>query len=159
MAPMQGPHASLRVLGGIGVLLLLTACASRDAADGSAGGAAGAGSDSGAAGGTSRAANDLSIELDPGDGSAPYSWTLVCAGVADGTHPDPEAACTHLQGLDEPFTPIPADAVCTEQYGGPETAHVTGVWGHPVDVRLSRTNGCTISQWDALGPLLPIDAG
>jgi hypothetical protein len=157
-APVQGPAASLRVAGGIGVLLLLTACGSDDAGSGSAaGGTTGPGSDPGAVGGISRTENDLAIDLDPGDGSAPFSWTLVCAGVAEGTHPDAEAACTHLQGLDDPFAPLPDDLACTEQYGGPETAHVTGVWGgEPVDLDLSRTDGCRISQWAGLGPLLGI---
>jgi hypothetical protein len=135
----------------VALLAVLTACASDDAGGGSAGGA----TDSGAAGGISRTQNDLAIDLDPGDGSASVSWTLVCAGFVEGTHPNAETACTHLQGLEEPFAPIPDDVACTEQYGGPETAHVTGVWGgEPVDLQLSRTNGCTISQWAALGPLL-----
>jgi hypothetical protein len=81
-------------------------------------------------------------------------------GQVEGDLPDAEAACAHLDGLDEPFAPIPADAVCTEQYGGPQTAHVTGLWrGEPVDLELSRVNGCTISQWDRLGPLLPGPVG
>jgi hypothetical protein len=152
MAPMQGPSASLRVLGGIGVLLLLAGCASND---GDA-----TGTDGGAAAGISQTQNDLAIDVDPGDGSEPLSWTLVCAGVAEGTHPDPEGACTHLEGLDDPFAPLPDDIACTEQFGGPQTAHVTGRWrGEPVDVELSRADGCRISQWDSLGPLLPIDVG
>ena len=45
---------------------------------------------------------------------------------------------------------------CTEQYGGPQTAHVVGRWsGEPVDLELSRVDGCRISQWDALVPLVP----
>jgi hypothetical protein len=154
-APMQGPAASVRVVGGIGVLLLfalLTACASDEG--GTAGDATG--TDGGAAG-ISQTQNDLAIDVDPGNGSEPLSWTLVCAGAAEGAHPDPEGACAHLQGLEDPFAPIPADVACTEQYGGPETAHVTGVWGgEPVDLELSRTNGCLISQWASLGPLLAI---
>jgi hypothetical protein len=138
-------------------LALLTACASDVPGDGAAGGATVPGTDSGAAGGISRAENDLEIDLDPGDGSAPFSWTLTCAGVAEGTHPNVAAACAHLRGLEEPFAPIPDDVACTEQYGGPEVAHVSGVWGgEPVDVELDRTNGCTISQWTDLGPLLAI---
>jgi Subtilisin inhibitor-like len=154
---MQGPVASLRVAGGIGVLLLLTACAS-ETGNGFAGDATVPGTDSGAAGGgISRTENDLAVDLDPGDGSTPFSWTLVCAGVAEGSHPNAEAACAHLRGLAEPFAPLPTDVACTEQYGGPETARVTGVWGgEPVDLELSRTNGCTISQWSSLGPLLAI---
>ena len=46
--------------------------------------------------------------------------------------------------------------LCTQQYGGPQTAHVTGRWsGEPVDLELTRVDGCRISQWDSLGPLLP----
>ncbi len=107
-------------------------------------------------GGSAPAENDLTVELDRGDGSPAERWTLVCAGAVEGTHPAAEVACAHLSGMDDPFAPIPDDLMCTEQYGGPQTAHVTGRWGgEPVDLELSRVNGCTISQWDGLGPLLP----
>jgi hypothetical protein len=142
----------------LALLALLTACASDDgAAPGSgADGTSEPGTESGAAGGISRAENDLVIDVDLGDGSEPQSWTLTCAGSADGSHPDAAAACAHLQDLEEPFASLPEDVVCTEQFGGPQRAHVTGVWGgEPVDLELSRTNGCLISQWDSLGPLLP----
>ena len=152
---MQGPAASLRVVGCIGVLLL-TACGSDDPGSD----ADPTGGDAGGAAGISQTQNDLAIEADAGDGSAPVSWTLVCAGEAEGTHPDPEAACAHLATLEDPFAPLPEDVACTEQFGGPQTAHVAGVWGgEPVDVQLSRIDGCRISQWDELGPLLPIDVG
>jgi hypothetical protein len=43
------------------------------------------------------------------------------------------------------------DRACTLQYGGPERAHVTGTLeGRPIDVRLSRTNGCGIADYEAL---------
>jgi hypothetical protein len=156
---MQGPAASLRVVGGIAVLLLtavLAACAdSPPATDGGGSDASGT-SDPAAGGGTSQAENDLVVEYDAGDGSPLESWSLTCVGTASGSHPDVEAACTHLAGLDDPFAPLPADVVCTEQYGGPQSAHVAGRWGgDPVDIELSRVDGCRISQWDALGPLLP----
>jgi hypothetical protein len=134
----------------LALLVLLTACASGD------GGGDATGADGGAAG-ISQTQNDLAVDVDPGDGSEPSRWTLVCAGVAEGTHPDPETACAHLQGLDDPFAPIPDDVACTEQYGGPQRAHVTGVWGgEPVDLELSAVDGCRISQWASLGPLLAI---
>jgi hypothetical protein len=152
---MQGPAASLRVVGGIGVLLL-SGCAD-------APGEAGTGSavpDPAADGGISQAENDLVVEYDAGDGSPLESWSLTCVGSVSGSHPDAEAACAHLAGLDDPFAPLPADVVCTEQYGGPQSAHVAGLWGgDPVDVELSRVDGCRISQWDALGPLLPPTVG
>jgi hypothetical protein len=40
---------------------------------------------------------------------------------------------------------------CTELYGGPETAHLTGTLdGEPVDVTITRNNGCGIADYDAL---------
>jgi hypothetical protein len=162
MAPMQGPVASLRVAGGIGVLprllltlltllVLLTGCAQSS-------GNSGAGDDGASAGdGISRAENDLVVRYDAGDGSAPQSWTLACLGTADGTHPDAEAACAHLTATEDPFAPIPDDVACTEQYGGPQSAHVAGLWGgEPVDLEVTRVDGCRIDQWDSLGPLLPV---
>ncbi|MCZ2820104.1 SSI family serine proteinase inhibitor [Modestobacter sp. VKM Ac-2977] len=107
-------------------------------------------------GGISRADNDLVIEYDPGEGAPVERYTLTCVGFVEGDLPDAEAACQHLEGLEEPFAPVPDDAICTQQFGGPQTAHVTGLWrGEPVDLQLSRTDGCRISQWDRLGPLLP----
>jgi hypothetical protein len=144
---MQGPVARPRAAWGIGALLLLaaTACAAAPRTD---------------AAGTPRPQNDLTIRADAGDGSAPKTWTLACDGAAKGTHPDPAAACAHLQRLHDPFAPLPGDVACTEQFGGSQTAHVTGVWsGNPVDLELTRTDGCRISQWDHLGPLLPMPVG
>lgn len=109
-----------------------------------------------AAGGISQADNDLQVELDLGDGSAPQTWTLTCVGFTEGSHPTPQEACDHLAGLERPFEPLPDDVMCSQQYGGPETAHVLGRWGgEPVDLELSRTDGCRIAQWDSLVPLLP----
>jgi hypothetical protein len=137
-------------------VLLLAACGGGDDAGG--GVQPGAGDD--ALTGSDRPANDLVVEQDLGDGSPPQRWTLVCAGQVEGDHPDAEAACAHLDGLDDPFAPLPADQLCTEIYGGPQTARVTGVWAAtPVDLALSRTDGCRIAQWDSLGPLLPGPVG
>jgi hypothetical protein len=137
----------MRVITGL-LLLALAGCAAP----------AGGGSD--AASTTSASAaeveNDLVIVLDRGDGTEPERYTLRCTEAPDGDHPDATAACAHLEGLEEPFAPLPADMVCTEQYGGPETARITGRWqAEEVDVELSRTDGCRISQWESLGPLLP----
>jgi hypothetical protein len=71
-------------------------------------------------------------------------------------HPDADAACAALEALDDPFAPLPEDMMCTEQYGGPQEALVTGTWrGDEVDLQVSRRNGCEIAQWDSLVPLLP----
>jgi hypothetical protein len=41
-------------------------------------------------------------------------------------------------------------------YGGPQTAHVTGVWqDRAVQERYSRRNGCEVERWHAMEPVLP----
>jgi hypothetical protein len=108
----------------------------------------------------SPAENYLQVTVGRSDAVEIETHTLVCDGEPGDAHPDPEAACTHLDGLDDPFAPLPDDVACTEQYGGPQTAHVIGRWaGEPVDLELSRTDGCRIAQWDSLGPLLPPPVG
>ena len=53
------------------------------------------------------------------------------------------------------FAPTPDDVACTEIYGGPATAHVSGTLdGEPVDATFSRENGCEIARWDRLERLL-----
>jgi hypothetical protein len=87
------------------------------------------------------------------------TWTLTC-DPPGGDHPSAAAACGALAGVRDPFAPLPADVLCTEVYGGPQTARVTGTYrGAPVDLALSRTDGCRISQWERLGPLLPGPVG
>ena len=113
-----------------------------------------------AAGGISQADDDLQIEVDLGDGRAPVTWTLSCLDGAEGSHPQAQAACDHLAGLERPFAPLPEDVVCSQQYGGPQTARVLGRWdGEPVDLDLSRVDGCRNAQWDSLVPVVPAPAG
>jgi hypothetical protein len=112
-----------------------------------------------AGGGIVQADNDLQVEVDLGDGAGMRTWTLTCVGFVEGDHPAAEAACDHLRDMEDPFTPIPEDAICTQQYGGPETARVVGRWGgEPVELELSRVNGCRIDQWNSLVPLVPAPA-
>ena len=100
------------------------------------------------------AETSLVVEVVTAQGAEPTRWTLTCA-PAGGDHPDPEAACRALAAAPEPFAPVPADALCTQQYGGPQTATVRGTYrGQPVDLALSRVDGCRIAQWDALRALL-----
>jgi hypothetical protein len=147
------------------VVLLLAGCAG--GADGGAAGQPSGSTDAGAsAGGTEptagprNGADELRITVDGGDG-APQEYVLRCGdGAAQGTLPEAAAACAHLRDLDDPFEPVPDDAVCTQQYGGPQTARIDGSWaGEAVELELSRTDGCHIAQWDRLGPLLPVDVG
>ncbi|NHC46386.1 SSI family serine proteinase inhibitor [Motilibacter aurantiacus] len=82
-----------------------------------------------------------------------YDWTLTC-DPPGGDHPRAADACAALAAYGLEQLPLP-DQVCTEQFGGPETARVQGTLdGKPVDVSLDRTDGCRIAQWGRLRPLL-----
>jgi hypothetical protein len=75
-------------------------------------------------------------------------WTLRC-DPPGGTFPDAEQACERLDDLDHPFAETPEDAICTEQYGGPELASIQGVYrDEGVNTRFERTNGCEIARWE-----------
>lgn len=87
------------------------------------------------------------------------TFSLDCR-PAGGRHPSPAAACAALRRAGEahtdPFAPVPAGSVCTMVYGGPATARVAGRWhGRPVQATFDRSDGCEISRWHALVPLLP----
>lgn len=87
------------------------------------------------------------------------TYELYCH-PGGGSHPHVRRACRVLDrgtrwGTD-PFAPAPEGDVCTMQYGGPATAHVTGTWaGRPVDATYDRSDGCETARWDRLVPLLP----
>lgn len=98
---------------------------------------------------------DLTISLDESGEGPVRTFRLTCE-PAGGDHPTPQAACDALAraGL-AAFDPVPPDVACTEQWGGPQRATVEGVVdGTPVSGTFARTNGCEISRWDALAPLL-----
>ena len=83
------------------------------------------------------------------------TYRLRCSPAA-GTLPKVAIACSKLGGLTRPFAPVPRDAICTEQYGGPQEGLVTGkhrersVWAV-----FSATNGCQISRAKRVAFLLP----
>jgi len=82
-------------------------------------------------------------------------WTLRCA-PAGGTHPAAASACRKLAAMTSPFAPIPKDAVCTEQYGGPQVALITGTFrGHALWTQLAARNGCEIARFKRLSFLVP----
>ena len=127
--------------------VVLVGCGSDDeptASTGSTGGDGGGGT-----------ATEVTVTVDAGATSA---YTLTC-DPQGGDHPDADAACAAL--LDaasqdpSPLDPVPAEQLCTEIYGGDQTAVIEGtVDGEPVSAELSRINGCEISRWDALLPVL-----
>lgn len=94
---------------------------------------------------------DLVVEAS--DGAATSRVTLTC-DPPGGSHPNPAAACSGLD--DQSFVPLPTGSVCTQVFGGPQTATVRGTYrGKPVSLDLARSDGCLIAQWDRLGALLP----
>jgi len=146
----------------VSVLLLSAALLAACGGDGgtSAAGSASAPASSSAAAPTGAADGELVVELVPEQGAAVQVHRLSCGGQPAGDLPDPAAACAQLAGRPDPFAELAAGTMCTQQFGGPQTAHVTGTWaGEPVDLRLSRTDGCRIAQWDRLGALLPGPTG
>ncbi|MHB1244333.1 MAG: SSI family serine proteinase inhibitor [Gaiellaceae bacterium] len=83
------------------------------------------------------------------------AWTLRC-GPVGGTLPRPGGACQKLAGMRSPFAPVPRDAVCTQQYGGPQEALVQGVYrGGRIWARLTLRDGCQIARFKRLAFLVP----
>ncbi|GAA1496786.1 hypothetical protein [Paeniglutamicibacter kerguelensis] len=101
---------------------------------------------------------DIVIRADGQNQSAVYS--LRCAGATaleTSNHPRADEACAllamHPQILDP--APAPGTQMCTEQYGGPATASITGtVDGKSVERDFDLKNGCGISAWNDALPLL-----
>ncbi|MEU8520375.1 SSI family serine proteinase inhibitor [Streptomyces sp. NBC_01216] len=96
-----------------------------------------------------------------GHPKADGTFRLECGGQPGGTHPAAADACRRLSQIaregTDPFQPVGKDRICTQQYGGPALAHVTGKWqGRSVDARFSRADGCEIDRWENLEPVLPI---
>jgi hypothetical protein len=96
------------------------------------------------------------------DGRRPETkvvWTLRCDPVG-GTLPGRAAACRELRRRGwETLRAVPPATACTEIYGGPQVAVVTGVvTGRRVWVRLRRDNGCEIDRWNRNAFLLRAEA-
>jgi hypothetical protein len=89
---------------------------------------------------------DLTVQVEPGGKRA----VVRCDA------PEDSELCREVAGLDaKVFEPTPGNVACTQQYGGPETATVTGTFrGQPVDARFSRQNGCEIARWQDASALL-----
>jgi hypothetical protein len=84
-------------------------------------------------------------------------WTLRC-NPSGGTLKRPGVACRHVAaGGRRLFAPVKQGAICTEIYGGPQVALITGtVDGKRVWARFQRRDGCEIARWMRLSPwLLP----
>ena len=74
---------------------------------------------------------ELTITLTEAPGAVDYEFVLLGSGgaVSEGsTLPDPRAALAAVEQFgEEIFFPVPRpDRICTQQYGGPQVATVTG---------------------------------
>jgi hypothetical protein len=96
----------------------------------------------------------------PSESEAALNYTLVCKdGVPtdESSHPSAAAACTALKDNPAVLSPAPSgtDHSCTQQYGGPQEATVTGIVdGSPVDSSFARRDGCEIGLWNAAKDIL-----
>ncbi len=127
----------------IAVLVAAVGCGASQGSPGSASG--------------STAGTELTISFWPeGRGTGtPTKWALRC-DPAGGSLPRAAAACTRLYGLAKPFAPMRKDLVCTEQYGGPQQAVISGSFkGSRVWSLVAMRNGCEISRAKRLSFLVP----
>lgn len=94
----------------------------------------------------------LTIVVTPAEDAETSTYELTC-DPAGGDHPQPEQACDAIAAAGaDVFDPVPADETCTQLYGGPQVATITGTYdGEDVDATFSRENGCEIDRWDELG--------
>jgi hypothetical protein len=97
---------------------------------------------------------ELTVTVDAdGDGpTKPKTATVKCGPASDSKE------CAALGDMKaEVFQPVPGDMACTQQYGGPETAKVTGTFkGEQVDAEFSRVNGCEIARWEKMTPVFAV---
>lgn len=98
---------------------------------------------------------DVRVQFWPQGPSGPERTATLTCEPDGGTHPRPDAACAALAARPDALEPVAGDLVCTQIFGGVETAAVTGtVSGELVEAAFDRRNGCEIARWDALEPLL-----
>ncbi|MGY2743881.1 SSI family serine proteinase inhibitor [Pseudarthrobacter sp. O4] len=108
---------------------------------------------------------ELAIMVKPSETGTPANFTLVCRdGVptAESQHPSAAPACVALKNNAAilSLAPKATDQACTQQYGGPQKATVTGVVdGRPVEASFSLVDGCEINAWNAAKDVLGSAAG
>lgn len=83
---------------------------------------------------------------------------VSATGFLGGSVEAGEAAAAALDApsvRDRLLIPPPAGRTCTEIYGGPDVAHVTGaIEGAAVDASFDRANGCGIADWDLVASII-----
>jgi hypothetical protein len=117
----------------------------------------GCGAGSGTASQSATPSTKLTIRYWPaGIGEGPVkTWTLRC-NPTGGTLVRSAAACRKLAALGNPFARPKLEQMCTQQYGGPDQAQITGTYrGRQVFVALGLTDGCQIARFKTLSFLIP----
>jgi hypothetical protein len=102
---------------------------------------------------------NLTVKVSDGNGKSAEA-TLECDGgsakgggfLEDGA----DQHCRDALAMEELLTTQPAeDRACTQIYGGPQTARITGTFGaQDVARSITRTNGCEIEDWKQADALL-----
>ena len=101
----------------------------------------------------------------PSETGTPTNFTLVCQNgvpAAESQHPNAAAACIAIKNNPAILSPVPAgkNQACTQQYGGPQVATVTGVVdGRQVQATFSLKDGCEIAAWNAAKDVLGSSGG
>ncbi len=109
------------------------------------------------ASGSATSSTDLQVRFwHQGQGKGEMErWNLRCAPTA-GTLPRPGAACVRLNAMRNPFAPLPKDVQCTQIYGGPQEAVISGSFrGDRIWVKLTARDGCQIARAKKLAFLAP----
>jgi hypothetical protein len=108
--------------------------------------------------GAAPAASHLRIEVRANPDAETEVATLDCPAEprSSGFITDAQRACRVVEDNRDLLLHGPPDNImCTQQYGGPQKATISGtVDGKPVRLAVSREDGCAIATWDALEPIL-----
>ena len=117
--------------------------------EGGAGGDSTTTTTSTATGGTGATDLIVTLDADGKGGKPPVQEAVSCPG------PD-KPACEAIAALPpDPAAEVPANAACTQIYGGPDTLSLQGqINGELVDAELNRGNGCEIERFDRFVTML-----
>jgi hypothetical protein len=104
----------------------------------------------------------VALTITANDGAGHVSTAkLTCRGTSAAAtgylRPRAGAACRRARVL-AAFLDVapPPDRICTQVYGGPQTARVRGrIGSRVIDRRFSRRDGCEIADWTRAALLLP----
>lgn len=109
--------------------------------------------------GSTNSSVTLTVQLFPDGSTAGSQYSLGCAAaepIGESQAPDPQAACQTIHEHPQILTPQRGgNRMCTEIYGGPSKAIVSGTLnGKEFSTEFTRNNGCYIDEWDTLASLL-----